>query len=347
MTSNLTLLKARTSLLVLFIAVIIALPIVSAHVPNFPEGNDSLETALHIDDPAKSIVVYSNLHHNDEAQYYSFHIEQGGRIYLGMLIPINSEEEFVPSFVLMGPGLGEEGELPSFIERPEDAGYIVIEGIMLEQGEYEGFTPSAFYELGDINIFAPAEGEYYVAAYSEEGEGNYALVLGYVESFTIFEFIGIPLDVIIVYQWEGQSLLEILSPFIITVVIGLILMIYGMRKRGLEVPVYGMVGAIAGLLFLGSSAIMLYQMLYSLNQVPVNSQIIITLMFTFVPLVLGIAIIRIGLMGSRKPSRGIRATMFIIGILALFVWAGYFAGPALAIIAAILPTSIASRIIRI
>lgn len=339
--------KARTSLLILFIAVIIALPVVSAHVPNFPEGNDSLDTALHIDDPAKSIVVYANLHHHDEAQYYSFHIEQDERIYLGLLIPINSEEGYVPSFVLMGPGLGEVGELPPFIERPEDAGYIVIEGMLPELGEYEGFSPSGFYELGGIDMNAPAEGEFYVAAYTEEGEGNYGLVIGYVESFTIIEFIRVPLDLIVVYQWEGQSLLEILSPFIITFMIGLILMIYGMRKRGLEVPTYGLVGAIAGLFFLGSSAIMLYQMLYVLNQVPVNSQIIITLMFTLVPLIMGIAIIRIGLMGSRKPSRGMRATMFIIGILALFVWAGYFIGPALAIIAALLPVSIASRIIRI
>jgi hypothetical protein len=347
MTSNLLLVRARTSLLVLFIAVIIALPVVSAHVPNFPEGNDTLDTALHIDDPAKSSVVYANLHHHDEAQYYSFHIEQGEKIYLGLLIPINSEEGYVPSFVLMGPGMGQEGEIPPFIEKPEDTGYIVIEGMLPEQGEYEGFSPSAFYELAEININAPAGGEYYVAAYSEEGEGNYALVVGYIESFTIIEFIRVPLDLIVVYQWEGQSLLEILSPFIITVVMGLILMIYGMRKRGLEVPIYGLVGAIAGLFFLGSSVIMLYQMIYALNQVPANSQIIITLLFTLVPLIMGIAIIRIGLMGSRKPSRGIRATMFIIGILALFVWAGYFVGPALAIIAAILPVSIASRIIRI
>lgn len=347
MTSNLQLVKARTSILVLFIAVIIALPIVSAHVPNFPEDNDSLDTALHIDDPAKSIVVYANLHHQDEAQYYSFHLEQGERIYLGLLIPINSEEGYVPSFVLMGPGLGEQGELPPFVERPEDTGYIIIEGILPEQGEYEGFTPSAFFELGDIDINALADGEYYVAAYSEEGEGNYALVVGYVESFTILEFIRVPFDLIIVYQWEGQSLLEIFAPFIITFVIGLILMIYGMRKRGLEVPAYGLVGALAGLFFLGSSAIMFYQMLYVLNQVPSNSQIIITLMFTLVPLIMGIAIIRIGLMGSRKPSRGMRATIFIIGVLALFVWAGYFIGPALAIIAAILPVSIASRIMRI
>ena len=334
-------------LLVIAIAVIVAVPVVSAHVPSFPEDNDSLETALYIDDPAKSIVVYSALHHHEEGQYYSMHLEEGERIYLGLLIPVNSEGNFTPSFVLMGPGVGEMGDLPTFIERPGGSGYIVVEGERAEDGEYEGFSPSAFYELGELDVLAPSDGIYYVSVFSEDGEGNYGLVVGYVESFTVIEFIRVPLDLIVVYQWEGQTLFEILLPFVITVGLGLIFLLYGMRRRGLEVPVYGFLGAIAGLFFLGSSAVMLYQMFYVLLQVPANSQVLITLIFILIPLILGLAILRVGLLASRRPRLMVRAIMIILAIIALFLWAGYYIGPALAIIAALLPTSLASRLVRI
>ena len=335
------------SLFILAVAVVVTLPVVGAHVPNFPEDNDSLETALHIDDAAKSIVVYGNFHHHDEAQYYSFHMESGERIKLGLLIPIDSERGFAPGYALMGPGLGETGDLPSFVERPESAGYRVIEGVMPEQGEYEGFSPSAFYELSELDLSAPSGGEYFVAVFNEEGDGNYGLVVGYVESFTIIEFIRVPLDLIVVYQWEGQSLLEIFLPFLITVGAGLILLLYGIRRQGLEVPVYGLLAAFAGVFFIGSSAVILYQMAYVLNQVPANSQVIITLIFILIPLLLGLSIIRVGLRAPRKASARMRVYMAIIGILALFLWAGYYIGPALAIIAAILPASIASKVIRL
>jgi hypothetical protein len=340
-------LRIGVPLLVIAIAVLVAVPVVSAHVPNFPEDNDSLETALFIDDPSKSIVVYSSLHHHEEGQYYSMHLGDGDRIYLGLLIPMNSDENFTPSFVLMGPGLGEVGELPPYIERPGGSGYIVVEGERAEDGEYEGFSPSAFYELGELDVLSPSDGIYYVSVFSGEGEGNYGLVVGYVESFTVIEFIRVPLDLIVVYQWEGQTLFEILLPFVITVGLGLILLLYGMRRRGLEVPAYGFVGAVAGLFFLGSSAVMLYQMFYVLLQVPANSQVMITLIFMLIPLILGLAIIRVGLLAARRPRLRVRAIMIILAIIALFLWAGYYVGPALAIIAALLPASIASKLVRI
>jgi len=326
--------------------ILLAFPTVAAHVPNFPEDNDSIERALHIDEPAKSIVVYGQVHHGT-GQYFEMEMVQGERIKLGLIIPVNSDEEYLPGLILMGPGIEQGGELPEFIEKPEGYGHIVLREPLPEEGEYEGFSPSAFYELGDMDIVAPTSGDFYVAVFTLEGEGNYGLVVGYEESFTVLEFIRVPLDLIIVYQWEGQTLLEILLPFAVTVAIAIVILLLVISRWGMEVPVYGLLGAMGGAFFLGSSAVLIYQMAFVLDQVPANSQLAITLLFILLPLLLGITAIRMGVKAPRRPRPANRGYLVLVGALGLFFWAGYFIGPMMVMAAGLLPRSIASKIVRI
>jgi predicted Zn-dependent peptidase len=56
-----------------------------------------------------------------------------------------------------------------------------------------------------FNVTVPQDGDYYLAVYGPEG-GNYSLAPGYVEEFTVAEWLQIPWSVISIHRWEGQSL---------------------------------------------------------------------------------------------------------------------------------------------
>lgn len=66
-------------------------------------------------------------------------------------------------------------------------------------------------------------------------------------------------------------------------------------------------------------------------------EIVITIVLGILPVILGIAVIRIVSKNREKVDMGKRAFLFIIGILALFLWAGFLLGPALAIVASFMP----------
>jgi hypothetical protein len=337
------------------------MPIVFAHVPLTTEENEDIESATYIPDPLKSWAVYSEIH-GGEAQYYRFNLDEGQRLYVTLFTP--AESEFTPRLVIMGPFesqiMGEEEhehtgeggveehehehEIPDFLAVPEGAEVMVVD---VHGGEvtYEPFGPGSLAEFAKVDQMVQTAGTYYVTVYALSTGGKYGLAIGYLETWSIEEWIRIPLDMIGVHQWEGQPLVLILAPLLAVVAIGLGLMAWNYSKG--EKPrrmLFGWIGSTAGLLCLGSGAIILTQMAIALSLVtvmPALGWISVTIIFALMPIIIGIATLRLAVK-SRKITTRKRILIFTVGVAALFTWSGLYLGPALAMLAGILPTRVSA-----
>lgn len=319
--------------LILFL--IILVPNVLAHVPNVSEGNESLETAKHIHDPTKSWAIYSELHEGGEAQYYELELEEGDRLKTNLYIP--DKDGFVPSIVIMGPDIDEHDDIPDFIETVEGNGHKLIEGD-LEEPEYEPFTPASYYYLAEYDVTVNESGSYYIAVFDEESGGKYGLAIGAEERYGLIEWIRVPIDVVQVHRWEGQSWLTIFAPLIIVLIGGLFLLYWKVIKEDLIDNYRGWLAITAGLLYIGTGGMTIMQMIIASMKANPGASIILTIIFSVLPILLGIAIIQKGVKMEEIISRNDRITLLIYGALGFFVWAGLIVGPILTILDSILPT---------
>jgi len=328
--------RSIPGLLALLLISLVFVPQVFGHAPLVPGSNESLATATEVPDPTKSWAIYSQLHEGGEAQYYRFEIAQGQRIHVSLLKSTSSQDAgFVPSFVLMGPKLTSKGALPTYVEVPEGAATVVIEGMNPTQATYEPFSPSTFYQLADIGLDAPYSGTYYVAVYEPLQGGHYGLAIGDRESFTLSEWTLAPLNFISIYQWEGESLPFIFAPLAVTLALGIALLLWNRRSgKSLQTP-FQWIAGIAGLLFLASGFTVLSQILFASTRAPVGFDAVITLVFALVSMVLGVYAIRLS---TRKiVTSRTRLTLVVMGVLALFAWSGFIVGPIVAVLASVLP----------
>lgn len=316
---------------------------VFAHVPVFGGEGKSLEEAIFVEDPLKSRVLYGQLSGGGDVRYYSFEMEKGERIRLGLIVPVEPGARDFPDLVLMGPGLlseegsGEAAELPEPVEIPEGNGAVVVPGSRPKSATYEGFTPSAFYSLARLDLEAPESGTYYAAVNSPPGGGNYGVVLGYLESFSLKEWLLIPLDQIRIYRWEGQSLFFIFTPLLLTLAMGF-LIILRTKADLVDYDPGRWSGALAGLLFLGTGISFLFQMLVSLSKSAYTPEIIITLFLAFANLGLGAAAIFLSLKGKVYGKERTRDPLYflVLGMGGFLLWAGWIVGPFLAFEAGLL-----------
>lgn len=141
---------------------------VSAHQPWFEERDISAEFPWLIVDPSVSTALYSTLESSSDIDYYTFEIEEGGKIQLAITIPqIAGQEAFDPTMVLYGPGLPASGE-----EIPPVAATEF----------FEPFSRTSYWQRQERIMNAPASGRYTVAVSSGQGEtGRYTFVIGYRE----------------------------------------------------------------------------------------------------------------------------------------------------------------------
>lgn len=327
-----------TRLLVLALPFLLLMPVALAHSPLTAGDNESLATATVVPDPTKSWAIYRELHEGGEAQYYRFDIVKGQRIHVSLLTSPDPEDRgFTPGLVLMGPRIISQGIVPDYVEVPEGVGSLAVCGKQPAKATYEPFSPSSFYLLADLDLDAPASGAYYIAVYEPSRGGHYSIAIGYIESYTLSEYILIPINLISVYQWEGQSLALIFAPMGATVAIGLGLMVWRWRNREFLRTPSGWVGTLAGLLFLGTGVTVLYQMAFALTWATAVPEVGITIVFALVHILLGVGILRIVLSGRRKLDARTRVYLAILGILGFFAWVGLLLGPTLALIASFLP----------
>ena len=332
------------TLLIFVLTVTFFVSVVLAHSPLIPGNNESLETAMEINDPSKSWAIYAELHEGGEAQYYRFNISQGQRIYISLIKSTAPEDKnFLPGFVLMGPGITNQTSVPSYVEIPEGSGTLLLNGTQPSQATYEPFSPGSFYALAEVDINAPTSGTFYIAVFEPSQGGHYGLAVGYVEEYTLEEWILIPISLVSVYQWEGQSLLVIFAPMAITIAAGLGLIVWMRRKLLVPRTLFAWIGALAGLSFLGTGVTTLFQMVLALTQAPLESEVILTLIFALMPILWGIIALRLSLKSERKVNLRRRVYLAVIGVVALFTWAGLLFGPALAIVASFLPSRSAAK----
>lgn len=355
-------------LLVMFL-----LPFTAAgHVPLIGGGNEDISSALHISNPAKSWAVYAVLE-NETVHYFSFDVREGERIYLGLLKSTDpADEGFLPDLLLIGPGIGiqssspaqqpegntsldgavllENSALPKNIILPEslkDLGALAADG---REGiaTYEPFGPSSFIGLAEINLSAPQSGRYYAAVYentrngANEGAslgaaeadakigGHYCLVVGYREEFSFTDRMIAPIQIASVYIWEGQSIIMILIPYLVALIAGGLIYWRGSRRSS-----FSLTGTLAGFLFLGTSSLVMTQMIYSLSRAPYGPEVYITMAIILFHALLGVASIRLA-----RGEAGIlqRSLLAVIGTIALLAGSGMILGPMLAVSASVLPT---------
>jgi uncharacterized membrane protein YuzA (DUF378 family) len=81
-------------------------------------------------------------------------------------------------------------------------------------------------------------------------------------------------------------------------------------------------------------------MLAAATHVAIGAEAIITLIFAIVPLAIGLITLRLSVKISDKSSMKKRIYYVILGVAALFIWAGLIIGPILAILASVMPTSL-------
>jgi hypothetical protein len=312
-----------------------------AHVPSFESGGKSLETATPTVNPEISKVLYGEINAGDLI-YYSFKMDKGERIVLGLTIPIEQGKQgFTPDLILVGPGLTNEGKAPINLEVPKWYVVKVYSGNLSNGPEYEEFTPSTFYNLASPDLTAPENGTYYAVAGSTNQGGNYGIVIGYKETFTLMEWIFIPLNQIKVYLWEGQSLAMILFPLGITLALGILALFLKREIISGSSPAK-ISGIFAGLFFLGTGVSFLLQMLISLSKSEYSSAVYISLVLALSSIVLGLLALRLSLKDKGYIARSTKKSLYFLclGIAGLLLWAGWFAGPLLAFGTALLPWKI-------
>jgi hypothetical protein len=260
-------------------------------------------------------------------------MDEGTRLRFTLAIPvIEDPEEFQPSIALMGPGITNSSSIPDYLEIPESSGVMIIESETATR-EYEGFTPTSFYNLIDIDMQAPATGQYYLAVYEPDHGGLFSITLGYVESFELDEWLLVPFSVMIIHQWNGQGIVSNLTPMIATLIIGLAVLVTRRDEyKELESGVSWM-GSIGGLLFLGSGVTIFYQIVLA-ALFAINAQIIVSVIFALLPTILGILTLRVVLSENWQKTRSDQIRLLLLGIIAPFLWAGLLIGPGLVILTA-------------
>jgi drug/metabolite transporter (DMT)-like permease len=90
------------------------------------------------------------------------------------------------------------------------------------------------------------------------------------------------------------------------------------------------------MLYLGTGASTITQMLRTLSLTGYTPESTVTLIFALIPILLGIWALRLGRPNLPTTWRR-RISLAIVGVLGLVAWAGLLAGPVLALVAAVLP----------
>jgi hypothetical protein len=318
-----------------FILITIIILAVDAHVPISADNNNNLNSALIIENPLKSYVIYGHLHDAGDGGYYRFNLNSGDQLRLSLMTP--GFDAPVPDIVIMSPGnSGSTTTLPQTIEIPQGYDAEVIEGQKPVTAEYEPFTPAAIFNVASYSKNITRPGTYYVAVVSPADETRYSIAVGYLEEFSVSEWILVPVSVINTHIWEGQSLIAIMAPFLAIMILGLILIARREQTKQIKKPMTFWLATIAGLCYLGGASIVLVQMVRVIFVTGLSAGVIVTLILAFIPLILGVWILRI----SRSPFPLLKKDRFflgIIGLLGLLFWAGLIIGPVIACIAALVP----------
>ena len=305
------------------------------HAPLDAGGSGDLTTAVLITQPEKSYVIYGYLHKPTEIAYYRFDMAAGQTLHVALLV--SGKSGTAPDLIIMGPDILDSGTPPASLQILPGSSVFIIPGRLPEHPEYEPFSPAALYQVASYTTQVRASGTYYVAVFTAEGAQDYSLAPGYEEKFTAAEWLLIPISVIGIHAWEGQSPFIVLAPCIALVLIGIALLLRHQRRTGISRSLFSWLATTAGLLYLGGASITFTQMIRALGITGWDNSAVLTLLFIIIPVVLGVAAIRIGFKAGHPVLRKDRVFMAVIGVLGLVVWGGLIIGPVIAFVSAVVP----------
>ncbi len=231
--------KKQVFIFILFLLLLLC-P-VAAHVSMLPPEKSGVENAIFIEDPLKSWAVYGESKDN-EADYYAFDLEQGDRLKLALF---STRAYFWGRLALMGPKTQSSGSVPEYVEIPSGYNVSVIQQIKPMQAEYEPFSPTSYYYFAEFDTTVERPGTYYLAVFSPVEE-HYGLVVGYRENYNLFEWVRVPLDMVGVRLWEGQSILMVLAPVLGTVLVGGTVLSRNLNSTGSPKWIWGWLGGVGG-----------------------------------------------------------------------------------------------------
>ncbi|NYT17676.1 MAG: hypothetical protein GKC06_06705 [Methanomicrobiales archaeon] len=309
----------------LMLALCLLSAIGSAHVPEIAGGQVTV-----VPDAAKSYAWYGILETGDEVDLYLLTVGEGGEIRLSLSTP---DRGTAPTLALTGPGLDSTDPLPGGIVLPDGQGSIGMPADRQAVASYEPFTPMAIYERAELSIRAPVTGEYSVLVSGDEG--RYTLATGYLEEFSIAEWVLVPVQVLAVRVWQGQPLLLVLLPVIGSVAAGILW--FRKRTDGIRLWPGAWLLAVAGFSYIGSGILIITEMVIAGMVTGPESTMMITVIFAALPLVLGYLMVRNAGRLIGPPSLRDRGVILLYGILGFVFWAGVIIGPVLAIAAACMP----------
>jgi hypothetical protein len=273
--------------------------------------------------------------------YYQFNLNAGDQLKLSLMS--TGFDAPVPDMVVMSPGNSESiNDLPQTIDVPPGYRAEMIKGQKPVTAEYEPFSPAAIFNVASYTKNITQPGTYYVAVISPADETQYSVAVGYLEEFSLQEWVLVPINLINTHLWEGQSIIAILTPFLAIFILGLILIARRERDNKIKKPLSFWLATIAGLCYLGGASIVLVQMVRVLRVTGPSAGVIITLIFALIPILLGIWALRIARSPSPQSKKD-RVSLGIIGLLGLLFWAGLIIGPVIAIIAALVPERYSSN----
>lgn len=319
----------RTRVLILFICLLI-LPS-AAHVPEIGAGDNI--TA--VPDSLKSYAWYGTLEGEDAADIFVLEMEAGQELRLSIQTP---DEEVRPYLAVTGPDIPTIDTVPEYVRVPVGSGVAVIAPVGDPELSYEPFTPMSTYHLSRFSHVMHKDGTYSVVVYG--GEGRYILATGYLEEFSATEWILVPIQVMAVRMWQGQSPVLVMAPIVLTLIAGLAWLYRREREVApghIRYPVW--TGSIAGFLYIGTGLLMLIQMILALSLYDPKGTAIVTLVLAVLPLALGAGAVRVASLMGETITIQARIWMLAIGALGLVVWAGLLIGPLLAAVTGILPES--------
>jgi len=308
---------------ILLVVMLLVLP-AGAHVPEVANGD-----VVIVPDAEKSYAWYGSLADADEIDQYLITAAAGTAIRLSLSSP---DSGVTLSAALIGPGITGQAPLPGFIPVPEGQGSVLITAGNEPPLSYEPFTPMALYEISSFSISAPAGGDYTLVVFGDEG--RYILATGYLEEFSLAEWVSIPVSVLGVRIWQGQSLFLNLVPILGTVLVGAW---WFFRKKTVREWMGTWLLAIAGFACIGSGILVFLQMVNAGMLTGLVASMTLTAFFAAIPLLLGVFLVSIAEKTGPSPSYRDRGVMAVLGILGLVFWAGLIAGPVLAIVASLLP----------
>lgn len=317
---------------------------VLAHVPSFPKENTSPERAVVLADGAKSWAFYDRLD-GDEVKYYRVQVAADERLQVGTFTP--RRDGFTPSLVVMSPAFNgsqdASSEVPAGVTVPDGMGTVVVEGKRAEEADYEPFAPMASYRTTSYTREVDSETTFLVAIYDPENRsGPVGLSLGYEEEFSTVEYLRVPFDVIRTHLWEGQHPLVVFGPWLATLSVGM----FAIRTRLHRSSRYTggrFVLAIGGVLLLASAVTTAVQIGLALAETGWTGGALLTAAFVVVPLLGGAWVVRVTLRGEPIQSIATRVGLVAAGLLALATWAGFLVGPAILVLASMLPAQVFRR----